>query len=89
MSTADISAHLLADWMPWLPPSASTSFMGWPPFLIEVLTLSGNDCLALREEAARTEAMFAIAPETLILAASAEVPLVDQGKALVNSCPGG
>lgn len=55
MSTADISAHLLADWMPWLPPSASTSFMGWPPFLIEVLTLRGNDCLALREEAARTE----------------------------------
>jgi hypothetical protein len=55
MTTADISAHLLADWMPWLPPSASTSFLGWPPFLIKVLTLNGNDYLALREEAGLTE----------------------------------
>ena len=37
MAISDISSQLQADWMPSLPPEVSTSFIGWPPFLIETL----------------------------------------------------
>lgn len=55
MSVGDISSHLLADWIPSLPPSVSPSFIGWPPFLIELGTLNGSDVLVLRSDAARSE----------------------------------
>lgn len=55
MTVGDISSHLLADWIPSLPPSVSPSFIGWPPFLIQLGTLNGNDVLVLRSDAARSE----------------------------------
>src|SRR5437773_2204350 len=55
MTTSSISSHLLADWVPSLPSSVSSSFVGWPPFLIEVVPIGGGNFLALRAEAGRSE----------------------------------
>lgn len=55
MTTSDISSHLLSDWVPSLPATVGSSFIGWPPFLIEVASFNGNDILALREETRRVE----------------------------------
>jgi len=55
MTAGDISSHLLADWVPSLPAAVGSSFIGWPPFLLEVANFNGNDVLALRAEAGRTE----------------------------------
>lgn len=55
MTTGDISGHLLEDWIPSLPSTVSSSFVGWPPFLIDVARMSIGNCLALRAEAGRTE----------------------------------
>ena len=55
MTSQDISAHLLVDWVPWLPTSASASLMGWPSHLIELVRYDGIDVLALRADAGRTE----------------------------------
>ena len=51
----DVSGHLLADWVPSLPPSVGSSFMGWPPFLLESTMLRGSEILALRPETRRSE----------------------------------
>jgi hypothetical protein len=53
MTNNDICVHLLADWIPSLPAAVSSSFVGWPPFL--VLALPGSRLLALRAEAGRSE----------------------------------
>jgi hypothetical protein len=42
MTISDISGHLLADWVPSLPAAVGSSFIGWPPFLIELLNLSST-----------------------------------------------
>jgi hypothetical protein len=55
MTNADICSHLLSDWMPSLPTSVSSSFVGWPPFLIDVLWYRSEKLLALRAEVGRTE----------------------------------
>lgn len=55
MTTRDICSHLLADWVPSLPAAVSSSFIGWPPFLLGVANFNGNKILALREDAGRTE----------------------------------
>lgn len=55
MSVGEISSYLLADWVPSLPVAVSSSFMGWPPFLVEVVKLKGNDVLALHAAAGRSE----------------------------------
>src|SRR5262245_35029369 len=55
MMISDISAHLLQDLMPMLPPSVGASFMGWPPFLIEQFLFRRKDHLAIRVDAGRTE----------------------------------
>jgi hypothetical protein len=54
MSVEDICTNLLADWVPSLPAAVSSSFIGWPPFLLEPTTLGGTDVLALRELAVAT-----------------------------------
>lgn len=33
-TTQDISAHLVADWCPWLPVATGSSFIGWPQYLL-------------------------------------------------------
>jgi hypothetical protein len=56
MSVGDICSHLAADWVPSLPPADGTSFIGWPPFLIEDLPpYSSTTFLALRDKAGRSE----------------------------------
>jgi len=55
MSTQDIAAHLAADWIPSLPAAVGSSFIGWPPLLIEVVNLDGRSILALRSEVGRSE----------------------------------
>ena len=55
MTTANISSHLLADWLPSLPDTASSLLVGWPPVLIDVVPMAVGDCLTLRTEAGRTE----------------------------------
>lgn len=55
MTTADISSHLLADWVPSLPPAMGSSFLGWPPFLITTVSVNGQALLALDEVAGRSE----------------------------------
>lgn len=55
MTRAHICSHLLADWVPSFPASVSSSFVGWPQFLIEDVSSNGQDFLALRSEAGRSE----------------------------------
>jgi hypothetical protein len=55
MTASDVSAHLVADWIPSLPAAVGSSFIGWPPFLIEALDYQGKELLILREETRRSE----------------------------------
>lgn len=55
MTHAHICSHLLSDWVPSLPLNVSSSFIGWPPFLIDVVQYGGADVSALRLEAGRSE----------------------------------
>src|SRR5882724_2529763 len=55
MTTSDICGHLLADWVPSLPAAVGSSFIGWPPYLLQVANVSKTDLLAVRAEAARSE----------------------------------
>jgi hypothetical protein len=55
MTTFDIAGHLVADWVPSLPPSVGSSFIGWPEFLIEQIPFNGRSVLALRSKAGRSE----------------------------------
>lgn len=51
----DICGHLLADWVPSLPAAVGSSFIDWPPFLLEPTMLHGKEVLALRAETGRSE----------------------------------
>ena len=55
LTVADISSHLLADWMPALPAIVGSSFIGWPPFLLELAKFNETTVLAVRAEAGRSE----------------------------------
>jgi hypothetical protein len=55
MTVGHISSHLLADWLPSLPSSVSTSIIGWPPVLIEARYINGRNVLTLHERSGRTE----------------------------------
>lgn len=55
MTTSDVSGQLAVDWVPSLPASVSSSFVGWPPYLIQLVNIDGSDFLALGGEAGRTE----------------------------------
>lgn len=55
MTSNDISSHLLSDWVRSFPAAASSSFMGWPSFLLQTINLNGSDLLALRQAAGRSE----------------------------------
>lgn len=57
---ADVSAHLLADWAPMLPTSASASFIGWAPFLMESHLDGKTDYLTLNKIAGRTERQWKV-----------------------------
>jgi len=55
LTPADISKHLLQDWMPSLPASVGESFIGWPPHLLTAEQYKGMDVLCLRDRAGATE----------------------------------
>lgn len=55
MTVDNVSSHLIADWIPALPAAIGSSFIGWPPYLIEVIKFEGRDLLTLRRETGRTE----------------------------------
>lgn len=55
MTVSHVCSHLLADWVPSLPASVSSSFVGWPPFLIQPVSVDGAEFLALRGEAERSD----------------------------------
>ena len=55
MTTADVSAHLAADWLPSLPTSVSSALIGWPPFVLEGVHHNGQDLLCLRDSVGRSE----------------------------------
>jgi len=55
MSVGDISTQLLVDWVPSLPAAVSSSFIGWPPFLLQTANLNGDSVLALRAAVGQSE----------------------------------
>jgi len=55
LTHSDFSKHLLSDWIPSLPVSVSSAFVGWPPYLIETVPHRGYDLLSLRVEVGRSE----------------------------------
>jgi hypothetical protein len=52
---ADISAHLVADWIPSMPATSASAFMGWPDFLIHTVPSNKRLLLALNVRAGRSE----------------------------------
>lgn len=60
MTTYDISSHLIVDWVPSLPVTVSSSFMGWPPFLIEFVRFNGSDLLAVGPQAGCSEQQWKV-----------------------------
>ncbi|MEX1027858.1 MAG: hypothetical protein WD049_07610 [Candidatus Paceibacterota bacterium] len=55
MSQADISKHLIADWVPSLAMAVGPSFMAWPHYLIGNVDVNGTDYLAIHEDAGRSD----------------------------------
>jgi hypothetical protein len=55
MTAKDIAGHLLTDWVPSLPAAVSSSFIGWPPYLLETVTMNNNDLLAVTAQTGRSE----------------------------------
>ena len=55
MDAGDISTHLVADWLPFLPSSVSSSVCGWPPILVSSEESKSGSFLTMRTEAGRTE----------------------------------
>jgi hypothetical protein len=55
MTAGDISGHLLADWIPSFPLALSSSFIGWPSFLIETVNLQAQQFLTLASVARTSE----------------------------------
>jgi hypothetical protein len=47
MTAGDISGHLLADWIPSFPLALSSSFVGWPSFLIDTVNVEAHQFLTL------------------------------------------
>src|ERR1039458_9777896 len=55
MTLGDVSVHLAADWVPSLPAVVGTSFVGWPPFLLESNFSGAHELLGLRAIARRSD----------------------------------
>jgi hypothetical protein len=47
MTAGDVSGHLLADWIPSFPLAVSSSFVGWPNFLIDTVSVGSQKFLTL------------------------------------------
>jgi hypothetical protein len=55
ITTSEISAHLLADWIPSLPLSFGPTFLGWPPYLLETLVVGSEELIIFLPVAGRSE----------------------------------
>ena len=55
LTQAQISTHLLADWVPSLPASLGTAIFGWPQHLTEVVPQGNSPYLALHRVLRSTE----------------------------------
>lgn len=55
MTKEEISAHLVQDWVPSIPTSVSSSFMGWPLTLIEDVSIGTRSYLSMRREVGTIE----------------------------------
>jgi hypothetical protein len=55
MTLGHVSGHLAADWVPSLPAAVGSSFIGWPPFLLESNWATGEELLGLRALARRSD----------------------------------
>jgi hypothetical protein len=55
MTAGHISGHLLADWIPSFPLALSSSFVGWPSFLIETVDFQTRQFLTLASVARTSE----------------------------------
>lgn len=55
MTAGDISGHLLTDWIPSFPLAVSSSFMGWPNFLIDTVSVQSQKFLTLAPVATKSE----------------------------------
>ncbi len=55
MEYDDVSKHLLVDWVPSLPVNVSSSFVGWPPYLLNTVSFNGYDALSIAGQAGRSE----------------------------------
>ena len=55
MTTADVSKHLAADWVPSVAPNVKALFVGWPPYLLQLASSSGVQRLCLDTATGRTE----------------------------------
>jgi len=55
MSQADISKHLVVDWVPSLAMAVGPSFMAWPHHLIGNVGVNGVDYLAIHRDAGRSD----------------------------------
>jgi hypothetical protein len=79
MTTEDISSHLLADWVPSLPAAVASSFIGWPPFLVEPILFNGHNVLSLRSEAGRSERQWKSVLSWMLGVAGARHVLATEG----------
>jgi hypothetical protein len=55
MSTGDVSKHLLTDGIPSMPVSVSSSFVGWPPYLLASVSFQKYNVLSVGAVAGRSE----------------------------------
>jgi hypothetical protein len=55
LNLSQISAYVLADWLPGVPTALSTSAVGWPPFVVRTLPFRGQLVLALDDDIRGTE----------------------------------
>src|SRR5690242_744893 len=55
MTAGHISGHLLADWIPSFPLALSSSFVGWPSFLIKTVDFQTKQFLTLASVARTSE----------------------------------
>src|SRR5436189_6478589 len=55
MSVSQVSGHLMSDWIRSLPASVGSSFIGWPPYLLEDAMIDKVNALVLHPSAGRSD----------------------------------
>lgn len=79
LSLGEISGHLLADWVPSMPTSMASSFVGWPPHLMEAIDVDGNHHWALHGRVKGTERQWKGVLSWMLGVVGARQVLQDEG----------